>query len=304
MSKNNIVIIGAGKIGAIIAKLLIKNKNNQVDCWDKIPGVVKNQKNLHELVPTADCVILCVQAQHLDDALKQIRPFLSNKTIIATVTKGIETSSKLFVDQLIAHFLKKNQPYAMISGPMLSGELTNNHGGAATIGTKQRRTFERLHRIFTNTSLIVEHSTDTRGVATCGVLKNIYSFGMGVAVGLGWELNMRGWYSTHALNEMTRMVKLLGGQQQTVYTYAGIGDFLATSNSPESRNIIAGKAYAKKQTNTDATGRSEGFLAIPLLKKVLGADTKKFPVFQAIADCVVSRKSPARVYVDLVRKLS
>ena len=84
-------------------------------------------------------------------------------------------------------------------------------------------------------------STDVTGITLCGIMKNIYALGMGMADGINMGENMKASLATRALKE----IQLLSGD--SVMTYAGVGDFMATCYSTKSRNYTYGYELANKR---------------------------------------------------------
>lgn len=260
-----VVIIGAGAIGNALHRALARNTAHDIDAWDVVDGLVENQKKLEDIVPLADIIMLCVASVHITSALEQIVPLLRDKAIIATVTKGIEKGSLRTVESVITAYAP-HHCVALISGPMLSGELLQKHGGAATIACSEE-VYALISSIFLQTGIITEHTTDQRGVALCGVLKNIYSLGLGVLAGLQCGQNIRGIYTKLVLNEMRQIVQQFGGSTATVDLFCGVGDLIATGFSMESRNVRAGITLVNDPQATPE--KSEGYVSAPLMGSIV-----------------------------------
>ena len=91
-------------------------------------------------------------------------------------------------------------------------------------------------------------TTDLIGVQLCSALKNVYALGLGSLAGAGYGVNTQALFLTHSLHELTRLVTHLGGQQQTVYGLAGVGDLVLTAYSPLSRNTQLGYKIGQGQS--------------------------------------------------------
>ena len=57
---------------------------------------------------------------------------------------------------------------------------------------------------------------------------------------------------TNILNDFRLVMGVLGGNEATVYSYAGIGDLLLTCLSPKSRNYSFGKLIGKGMSKDEA----------------------------------------------------
>jgi glycerol-3-phosphate dehydrogenase (NAD(P)+) len=253
-----IVILGAGEIGLAIKTLLQSKKSVQIDLWDKDKTKVKNQKALKQIIPEADFVFLAVAAKHLRSASKSILSFLNSKTIVLSLAKGVEPKTNQLANQILKQKLPGRQPFALLSGPMIAEELCLNANGFAVVATKSTQAFNLINDLFADTKLLLTYSKDLHGVALCGVLKNIYAMSLGVAAGLNWCNNERGWLISQASKEIQDLIRLFGGQAQTFFTPAGLADLLATSLSPHSNNFQYGYSLVKRQT----TQPGEGYFAL------------------------------------------
>ncbi len=291
-----VTFIGAGAIGSAVAGL-VKTSGAHVEMWDMDPSKVPNQKPLEKVVPHADVLILCVCSWHLRDALATLRPLLSKKTVVVSLSKGIELGSKLTVDRLLADGLPKRQPFALLSGPMLATELAEGLPSAAVVASVGRGAGRRVENLFKKSALRTEWTKDVRGTALAGVLKNIYAVALGIADALEFGDNARGRLVERAIAEMIGVIKALNPRGDAVAATlgpAGLGDLVATGTSPHSSNrrvgreLVAGKGITKM---------SEGFISLPSLLSLLGKKrAKKFLLLQTVASVVVSKKDARKSF--------
>jgi glycerol-3-phosphate dehydrogenase len=54
----------------------------------------------------------------------------------------------LTVDGVLAETLPKQQPFGLLSGPMLADELRAGAGGAAVVATKNKKHYELVRQLF------------------------------------------------------------------------------------------------------------------------------------------------------------
>lgn len=300
-----ITIIGYGEIGQAAYKLLKANKELVVEVWDKKGG--QGQKSLAETVSLSEVVFICVPSWCVREVLADIKKYLAKNALVVCLAKGIEPADaetmageekkERTMDAVLQDELSPNQPFCILSGPMLAEELSAGKKGFAVAVSKNKKDFLRLAEIFSGSNLILEYSNDLRGVALCGVLKNIYALGFGIADGLELGSNAKGKLSVLAIREMKKIVKLLGGKDKTVFGVAGIGDFVATAFSRYSRNREAGEELAK-------TGvcclESEGYKSIVSIIKLIG-NADDLPFLNALKLIILDGRAPAQVFNSLLR---
>lgn len=286
----HVSFIGAGEIGGAIAQL-VSHSGAHIEQWDSDPKKVLNQKPLKEVVEGADILFICVPSWILRTAVKPIIPFLSKKTVCVFVSKGIEVKTKLFIDGLVKDILPKDQPFVLLSGPMLAEELDNGWGGAACVGTKSISNYKKIEQIFSGKDLHLTHAPDVRSVAIAGVLKNVYAIAMGISAGLNWGDNRKGWLCSQSLQEMTLIMKLLKADSVYVLSQAGIGDYIATGFSKYSSNQTLGRELVEK---SHCEHKSEGCISLPSLVKQLGPKHMKIlPVLSAL-NCIITKGKNAK----------
>lgn len=282
MHHMNILILGAGEIGRAIAHILRNRTEETLTLWDKNADRVPGQQPLDTLVPSADIIFICVPSVAIRNALTSIAGHMSQGAIVVTLTKGIERETCKTTDKLIEEMLPSTA-YAILSGPMLAEELLQDSPGAALVGTRNVKTYDRIAEVFADTKLSVSHNKDPQSVALCGVLKNIYSVALGVVEATGDGANMRGMFFTKAVDEMTRILRHLGAAPDAAYGIAGLGDLVATATSPYSRNRVVGEELgAGKHQNME----SEGLSALPCIPSLLGTHISEFPLLQALCQLV------------------
>lgn len=295
MEKENtkIAIIGYGELGRALHRLLRNKADLIIDVWDK-----KNDEGgLGVMVSSAEIIFICVPSWCARIAFEDIKKYLSKKTLVVCLSKGIEENTSKTIDRVLNEVFDWNQPFAILSGPMLAEELASNKRGFAVFASKSSKYFTTVSEILSNTGLKIRYSRDMRGVALCGVLKNIYSLGLGICDGLNLGSNTKGKLALEAINEMIEIVKELGGKKESVLSEAGVADLIATAFSNFSRNREVGETLAK-------TGicclESEGYKSINSLINLLGKKYTEYHFLNAIKLIVLDNKKPADSFSDLL----
>jgi glycerol-3-phosphate dehydrogenase (NAD(P)+) len=294
--KGNVLFIGAGKLGRALGGVL-ERAGSRVAYWDKMPGAVKDQRPLDELVPTATTVFFCVPTKGLDEAARATAPHLKKGTVAVCVSKGLEEGSGRHAREIIAAALPR-AGFVFFGGPLLADEIGAGKAGIGVAASKSRAARGRLAALFEGTPLVVESSADEDGVVWSAILKNIYAVALGVAAGLGWGSNAKGWLTSEATIEADALIALLGGKRGTFIGTAGLGDFVATGFSPSSMNRRAGEEIAR-------TGRctvgSEGCLTLPTLLKRLGPGRiAKFRLLAALRAVILDARPASAAFGGLL----
>lgn len=296
-SHKNILFIGAGKIAQAIHFLLKTNRELRFEFWDILPQLVKNQRPLKDAVRDADIIFLCINSWHVRESVMSWRDVLRRETIVVCVSKGIEERSSATMDELLREVLPSNQHFGILSGPMLAAEILDGKGGAAVLASKYEDVLLKVSHIFVSPFFHLDLSDDIVGTALCGVLKNIYAIGLGIADGLQWGNNLRGWYVAQSLREMVQIVERFGGKRDTVYGYAGIGDFIATGFSAHSRNFTLGKELVLEGS---FRVKSEGYVSLPPLLRKLENRVGQFPIFKTLATIILGYADAKDAFREII----
>lgn len=291
--QNTIAIIGAGKLGSALARILSDKKDVSISLWDKEEGKVKDQKQLEYIITSADVIFLCVPSWTKREALSSIAKYVKPDAILISFTKGIEVETQKLIPELFEEFFPRN-PYGVMIGPMLADEFDEGKRGAAVLGINSQNAFQKISSMFEGTRLTLQYSQDVRGVALAGVLKNIYALLLGMADSLGLGNNMKGILVTRAIREMQNILTILGGDSETALTVAGIGDLITTGSSPYSRNRKVGDELIR--TGACST-QCEGYVSLPALVKLLDNQASSFPLLK-IAQEICLQKGDARKLFD------
>jgi len=294
----NITIIGAGEIGQALAFVLKKQKA-RVELWDRDLSRVPNQKNLEEIVPKADYLFLCVPSQAIRPAVLSIKSLLKKNTGLICLSKGVELKTNKFMSEVLTEILPKGQPFALCGGPMLAEELMQGKPGVSVLATKNSAAFKKLVNLFSGSVVRLETTTDLIGVATSGVLKNIYAMALGFSEGLGWGANAQAWLTSECLTEMERITDKFGGKMETVCYTAGLSDLIATGFSPYSKNRATGVTMA--QTGKCCVG-GEGVVSFPAVWQRLGVGAKKYPLLVILHQILNNQKNVKKIFENYLRQ--
>lgn len=290
-----IAIIGYGELGRAMHRVLRVKGGIDIQIWDK-----KDKENkLSGVINGADIIFICIPSWCLRDALKSIKSYIKKDVLIVSLAKGLEEGTLKTMDLVLKEVLGSKQPIAILSGSMLAEELMSAKSGFAVVASSNKNVFKILEEIFNKTHLLISHSSDLRGVALCGALKNIYALGLGICDGLSLGSNTKGMLTTQAIKEMSRLVFDLGGKKASVLSGAGVGDLISTAFSSFSRNREAGEELGR-------TGicclESEGYKSVKSLIDLLGDRSLDFPFLNIIKGIILDNKKPADVFSDFLNK--
>ena len=261
-----IFVYGGGEIGQALLAVLGRDKNDtRIDVCDEEPEKATCAiSEIGHTLPESDLIFLCVPSLALECVVDQIAVYRTNQPVIV-LTKGLTPDHTLFPAEVLEKQI--GEPYGVLAGPMLAEELRHQLPSRALCAGPGMHALDPL---FADTTLSLSFSDDAIGASVCGVMKNIYSIGLGISTEFGLGVNAQGALISRAVQEMEETVSELGGRAETVTSVAGIGDLVATGTSEYSSNFSFGQTLV--QNGGDHEG-AEG-------KRSIEGFTERYPAFE------------------------
>nr|WP_308291604.1 NAD(P)H-dependent glycerol-3-phosphate dehydrogenase [Microbacterium sp. G2-8] len=275
-----VTVLGAGSWGTTFGKILADG-GSRVTMWARrpelaheideakrnsqyLPGInlPRSMRATHRIAAAldgADQIFLSVPSKSARDTLKQLRPILAQTDApIVSLMKGVEKKSGLRMSQVIAEVLACDPArIAVASGPNLALEIAKEQPTAAVMSSQSAETAAAVARTASNRYFRTFVNTDVAGTEFGGVLKNLIAVAIGIVDGVGYGENTKASIITRGLVEMTDFAVAYGAQPETMQGLAGLGDLIATCQSPLSRNNTAGRLLGQGYTLQDVVSHME-----------------------------------------------
>ena len=252
MRRTAIAILGAGAWGTTLASLAARN-GHDVRLWSR-----RFPESLESVLEGREIVLSAVSIKGVTAVVKAIQSLpLSSKTIFVTATKGLDPATTWTPSQIWQAAFPK-QPVVVLSGPNLSKEIQQQLPAATVVAGTIAAATEVVQAVFASSQLRVYTNSDPLGVELGGTLKNVIAIAAGVCDGLQLGTNAKAALVTRGLTEMVRVGNSWGAKTETFYGLSGLGDLLATCNSPLSRNYQVGYQLAQGRTLLEIFAHLEG----------------------------------------------
>lgn len=304
-----VAVVGAGSWGTTFGKILAdggasvvmwarrpelaaeiteSKRNSRYLPGINLPRTMTATTDLAEALSGAEQIYLSVPSQSLRENLAAIRPLVEATDVpLVSLMKGVEKSTGLRMSQVIEQVLGCDPArIAVASGPNLALEIAREQPTAAVISSLSPETAEAVARRARNRYFRSFVNTDVIGTEFGGVLKNLIAVAIGIVDGVGYGENTKASIITRGLVEMTDFAVAQGAQPETLQGLAGLGDLIATCQSPLSRNNTAGRllgqGYGYKEVVTQMQQTAEGLASVaPVLQlaKQVGVD---MPIVQQV----------------------
>ncbi|MEH2392923.1 MAG: NAD(P)H-dependent glycerol-3-phosphate dehydrogenase [Nostoc sp.] len=247
----SVAILGAGAWGASLANLAAAN-GHRVRVWSR------QGSQIQAVLKDVQIVLSAISMIGVRDVASQVQSFpLSPETIFITATKGLDPQTTCTPSQ-IWQTVFPNHAVVVLSGPNLSKEIQLELPAATVVASNIPTAAQVVQLVFSSQRFRVYTNPDPLGVELGGTLKNVIAIAAGVCDGLQLGTNAKAALVTRGLTEMVRIGNDWGAKTETFYGLSGLGDLLATCNSPLSRNYQVGYQLAGGKTLTETLANLQG----------------------------------------------
>ena len=259
-----------------------------------------------EAVGGAALVVLAVPSHTMRWNIGQIRPHLDGSMLVLSASKGLEVDPPMRMSQVICEELDPSLHHniCVLSGPNLSREIAQGLPASTVIAAGDESARERAREVVNSPDFLVYTSTDVVGVELGGALKNIVALGAGMADGLGYGNNAKAAFMSRGFAEITSLGLAAGADPLTFAGLACLGDLMATSSSPLSRNHTLGEGIARGRTPSEvmASMRSvvEGVNTTAAALRMAGELGVEVPITEGIYRVLFEGADPARAMAEIM----
>ncbi|MDJ0714677.1 MAG: NAD(P)H-dependent glycerol-3-phosphate dehydrogenase [Prochloraceae cyanobacterium] len=288
--KKIVTILGAGVWGSALGNLASRNEH-EVRFWSR-----RSQQTMESLVEGANIVLSAVSMKGVRPTIEKLQRInLPDNLILVSATKGLDPLTTHTPCQIWQEAFPKH-PIVVLSGPNLSKEIQKNLPAATVVASKDLSAAETVQEIFASDTFRVYVNEDPLGTELGGTLKNVIAIAAGVCDGLQLGTNAKAALLTRALPEMIRVGTHLGAATETFFGLSGLGDLLATCDSPLSRNYQVGYGLAQGKTLEEILsqleGTAEGVNTTNVLVDLANQQTIPIPIARQVHRLLKGKTTP------------
>ena len=252
----------------------------------------------------AELVCFVVPSQTLAASARDLAHAVPEDALLLSASKGIETDSGRRMSEVLYAELP-GRSVATLSGPNLSREIAAGLPSTTVVASADAP-LDRLRGAFHGGALRVYTSEDIVGVEFGVALKNIYAIAAGMVDAFGYGDNAKAAIVTRGLAEMTRLGTAAGANPLTFQGLAGIGDLMATSYSPLSRNRRLGELVARGASTPKALAAlgetAEGVTTTPAALRLARRLGVEMPIAEGLQAVLHGGLSPQAAVQALLER--
>lgn len=284
--------------------LLSKRKSDKID-YD-IPSDIVISTDMEKVVNDTDIIVMAVPAKYVGNTSKVLNKYYKKKQVICVASKGIEQNSCLFLYDVIRNNI--NTPnIVVISGGTFAVDIIKKVPVGFSLASRSNYSKEIIAKAMVNDYVKLRHTRDIIGTEICGSIKNVIAIAAGMLDGMGYPISTSTMFITESLHDIKTLIKTLGGDKNTILSFAGFGDILLTCTSVKSRNYTLGRLIGEGKSKEEVdkyieSTTIEGLYTLYSIKKLLRNKKIKMPIINLIYDIIVNEKEPSNLAKFLIEK--
>ena len=313
-----IAVMGAGSWGTTFAKILA-DAGNDVTIWarredlveeinedhrngDYLPGIrlpktLRAASDAAAVLADAEQVYLAVPSQSLRSNLQLWGEAIPKHAILVSLMKGVEKDTGLRMSEVIAQATGfPNAQIVVVSGPNLALEIANEEPAASVAASSSKASALAVAKAASNSYFTTFTNGDVIGTEFGGILKNLIAVAIGIVNGVGYGQNTKASIMTRGLAEISRFAVAYGAKPSTMVGLAGLGDLIATAESPLSRNHRAGemlgKGYTKKEVLKRMSQTAEGLASVAPVLNLAAEKGVSMPIVEQVNLVIEGKMDP------------
>jgi len=311
----NISLLGCGRWGSFIAWYLDKTGHN-VYSWgleseqifQDLKRERKNQyvtfsdkivitSDLTAAVNHAEVMIISISSQALDSFVKNqlAKENLDGKAIVLCM-KGIEEHTGRRLSQIIsAHIDTEKTPVAVWVGPGHPQDFVRGIPNCMVIDSDNETLKQKLVNSFSSELIRFYYGQDLIGTEVGAASKNVIGIAAGMLDGMNYT-SLKGALMARGTQEISRLIKAMGGNEMSAFGLCHLGDYEATLFSPFSHNRRFGEMLIKGEKFDKL---AEGVSTTRALVKLSEMYNVDMPIVNAVNQVLTYRKDPKETLSSL-----
>ena len=299
-----ISVLGCGRWGSFIAWYQATVLKNKVTLWgreDSSSYKILEQTGGNEYVPldknitltcdlkfaveSADIIIIAISSQGLRGFMREVTQFEVKDKPFVLCMKGIEEGTGKRLSEVMTESGVSNDKTAVWVGPGHIQAFTKGIPNCMVIDSSNEELKRYLADSFKSNLIRFYYGNDLVGTEIGAAAKNVLGIAAGVLDGSGYG-SLKGPLMARGANEVGRLIQAMGGNFNSAYGLAHLGDYETTLFSEYSHNRKYGEMMAH---GAKFEKLAEGVMTAKAMKKLGDEYGVELPITNAVYEaCFLS----------------
>lgn len=303
----NISLLGCGRWGSFIAWYLDKTGHNvyswgleSEEIFQNLKATRKNDyvefsdnititSDLTQAVNHAEVMIISISSQALSSFMESLsKENIQGKAIVLCM-KGIEETTGRRLTQIVEYYIDtKKTPVAVWVGPGHPQDFVRGIPNCMVIDSDNEELKKKLVNEFSSELIRFYYGQDLIGTEVGAAAKNVVGIAAGLLDGMGYT-SLKGALMARGTQEISRLIKAMGGKEMSAFGLCHLGDYEATLFSQFSHNRRFGEMLIKGEKFTKL---AEGVSTTRALIKLSEKYNVDLPIVNAVNQVITYNKDP------------
>jgi len=303
-----ITVLGAGRWGSLLAWLYHKY-GRQVVLWNindeflqewqttrrnkylAMPGGVEITSDLEKALKFSEVIFISIRLQNFRVLCRQLQHHqFKNKTVILAM-KGLELTTGKRPSEILEEFFGKDVRIGFLAGPGHPQEISQDIPTCMTVSAKEKSDLNKMVELCQTPLTKIYPNADLLGVEVGAAVKNVIGIAGGVLDALDVP-SIKSYLIARGPVEVGRLIEKMGGNFQTAFSLAHLGDYMATAFSYYSRSHQAGEMIVREKKILES---AEGVPTAKTVKMLMDQYDLDMPICLAVYQIVHEQKDPKSI---------
>lgn len=253
-----------------------------------------------------ELAVSVVPTQHVRAVAERFEDALPGTMPMVTATKGLEIETFHRPMEILGEVLGE-RAYCVLTGPSHAEEVAHGLPASIIAASTDAELAARVQATFSGDTLRVYTSDDPVGAELAGALKNVIALAAGISDGLELGDNAKAALISRGMVEMARFGRSRGGQPETFFGLAGLGDLVTTCCSEHSRNRSVGEAIGRGETLEEILARMQMVAeGVWTTKALFGPEAElgdeELPIAKQVHEVLFEGKDARTAVQDLMQR--
>lgn len=280
---------------------LVQLRERRANEFLTLPKDICLTDDISEVLHFAEIVIVSIHAQALRSFLKELcaqgllKNLLGKRLILCM--KGLEINTGKRLTTVVREELGDAVHPVVWVGPGHVQDFVRGVPNCMVIAGRDKEELRNLVEILSSPLIRFYYGEDLLGTEVGAAAKNVIGLAAGMLDGFSYG-SLKGALMARGTREISRLVRAMGGDGETIYGLSHLGDYEATLFSQHSNNRRYGEAVVRG-TVDEFHSIAEGVYTVKALMSLSKEYQVDLPISETVYEIVVKGEEPRNQLMQL-----